>query len=98
MQMSPFYSLFGVFLMLWMGALHWRRKRIRKAMRDLPTRLQRLLGPEPDFAPPPDKLPEGLNSYASLHRRTGRIQRGLWGVALLWLAYILFLFVRKQYL
>ncbi|WP_425098019.1 hypothetical protein [Tropicibacter sp. S64] len=95
--MNPLYSLFAISFMLWMGAKQWRRKRLRRAMRDLPTRLQRMLGPEPEYDLPDGDVPEALRAFAAVHRRTAWIQRVATGAALLWLLYILFLFARKQF-
>ena len=66
----------------------WRRSRLRRAVRDLPTPMQRLLGPEPMYEPPTGTLPEGLRAYAALYRRTARVQFVFWGLAALWLAYV----------
>ncbi|MDK3074237.1 hypothetical protein QO034_14050 [Sedimentitalea sp. JM2-8] len=71
MPISPNRALFAVFVMLIVFSTIWRRNRLRRAVRNLPTRMQRLLGPEPQFQPPPDDaLPDGLRAYAALHRRT----------------------------
>ena len=59
-------------------------------MRDLPTLLQRQLGEAPDYLPPAD-VPPGLQPYAALHKRTARIEKLFWGLAILWLAYIAYL-------
>ncbi len=91
MQLSPEMAALALFALLVMGSAQWRRSRLRRALRDLPTRERRRLGPEPEFLPPADdSLPEGLQSYAALHRRTRRVQQLVWGVAFLWLAYILY--------
>ena len=90
MQMTPEWSLVMVAVFLVMGASNWRRRRLRRATRDLPTRLYRLLGPEPDFDPP-ETLPEGLDDYAALHRRSLRVQHVVWGLACLWLVYVAYL-------
>ena len=90
MRGNPLFILLGVSVMLWLGAQNWRRRRVKRAARDLPTRLQRLLGPEPEFAPP-SEAPEGLAPYVALHARAARVERALRGLALLWLAYVLYL-------
>lgn len=97
MQPTPLYSLFAVFIMIWLGAQHWRRNRLKRAVRDLPTRLQRQLGPEPNFPPPTDDVPDELAEYAAYHRKTARIQRGAWLMALAWLAYVGFLYAQKEF-
>ncbi len=92
MQMTPQWSLMMVAVVLVMGASQWRRKRIKRAARDLPTRLRRLLGPEPEYAPP-DEAPEddggALAGFAALHRRTERVMHAIWVVALLWVVWVL---------
>lgn len=88
--MTPEWSLVMVAIFLVMGASNWRRRRLKRAARDLPTRLFRLLGPEPELDPP-DTPSEGLEEYAALHKRSLRIQHGVWGLALLWLAYVAYL-------
>jgi threonine/homoserine/homoserine lactone efflux protein len=99
MQNDPYLILFGVFVALWLGAKSWRHKRLKRAVRDLPTAMRRLLGPEPDFTPPPaDRLPEGLAEFARLYRRTNLIRRGIRWIAGLWLIYAVLLVLRKQFL
>ena len=88
--MTPEWSLMMVAIFLVMGAANWRRRRLRRATRDLPTRLFRQLGPEPEFLPP-EEVPEGLQSYAALHKRSLRIQHGVWLLALIWLVYVAYL-------
>jgi len=91
MQLSPQTAAFAFFALLVMGSAQWRRGRIRRAVRDLPTRMQRLLGPEPLFTPPSEgELPEGLRRYAALHHRTRWVQRAIWALAFLWLGYTLY--------
>ncbi|WP_136440104.1 hypothetical protein [Pacificoceanicola onchidii] len=97
MQPTPLFSLFAVFIMIWLGAQQWRRNRLKRAVRDLPTRLQRQVGPEPDYLPPEGEIPEDLADYVALHRKTTRIQRGAWLVALAWLAYVGFLYVQREF-
>lgn len=87
MQMTPEWSLMMVAIFLVMGSANWRRRRLRRATRDLPTRLFRQLGPEPEFLPP-EELPEELQSYASLHKRSLRIQHGIWFLALVWTGWV----------
>ncbi|MDA7425046.1 hypothetical protein [Thalassococcus lentus] len=96
MQNNPYLLLFGLFFALYLGGQSWQRRRVKRAARDLPTRMQRLLGPEPEFAPPED-VPEALQDYANLHRRAGRIKLCVWGLAFVWLAYAAFLVLRKQF-
>lgn len=91
MQLSPEMAAFALFAMLVMGSAQWRRSRLRRAIRDLPTRAQRQLGPEPLYQPPAAaELPEELRRYAALHRRTRRVQLVVWGLAFLWLGYTLY--------
>ena len=95
MQSSPLYSLLAVTFMLVIGASHWRRSKLRRAVRDLPTMMQRQLGPEPEFQPPaPDSLPVALHAYASMHRRTRRIMHIVWSAGGAWLIFVLFLLLR----
>lgn len=97
MRDNPHFLLFGLFFAIWLGAQSWRRRRLKRAARDLPTRLRRMLGPEPDYCPPPgDHLPAEMQDFARLHRRTARVQRALWGAAGLWLLFVIFLLLRKQ--
>ncbi len=91
--MGPEYSLLAVFFMLVIGASHWRRTRLRKAVRNLPTRARRLLGPEPEFLPPPEPT-DDLRPYAALHLRTRRVMHGVWALGFVWLAYVLFLLLK----
>ena len=91
---SPTYSLLAVFIFLVIGSSGWRRSRIRKARRDLPTAMQRQLGPDPMFDPPDDP-PEGLQDYAAMHRRTARVQYAAWALGFAWLAWVAILFVTK---
>lgn len=90
MQMTPELSLMMLAVVLIMGASNWRRRRLKRAARDLPTRLFRLLGPEPDYDPP-EALPEGLEDFAALHKRSLRVQHWVWGLALIWLLYVTYL-------
>ena len=97
MRGNPLFVLLGVSVLLWLGAQNWRRRRLKRAARDLPTRMQRLLGDEPQFTPPAEP-PDGLGDYVALHARTRKVEWAVRGVALLWLAYVLFLVLRKQFL
>lgn len=90
MQLSPEMAAFALFGLLVMGSAQWRRSRIRRAVRDLPTRAQRLLGPDPLFVPPADAVPDELQDYAALHRRLRLVQLAVWGLAFLWLGYVLY--------
>ncbi|SPF79596.1 hypothetical protein [Pseudoprimorskyibacter insulae] len=99
MQNNPYILLFGVYIALWLGAKTWRQNKLKRAVRDLPTAMRRLLGPEPDFTPPPsDRLPDGLADFARLYRRTELIRRSIRWIAGLWLLYSIFLVLRKQFL
>ena len=89
--MSPQMSLFALSAFLIMGSANWRKRRIRRAVRDLPTRAQRQLGPDPYFDPPEHPDSEALQSYANLHRRSLRIVHVCWALAFVWLAYVLYL-------
>ncbi|SMX40738.1 hypothetical protein [Maliponia aquimaris] len=88
--MKPEYTLLMVSAFLVMGAKSWRQRRIRRAVRDLPTRLQRQLGEGPTYLPPDEVTPD-LEPYVAVHRRTGRIEKLFWGLAILWLAYVAYL-------
>ncbi|MBS0126431.1 hypothetical protein [Thetidibacter halocola] len=90
MQRNPHLILIGLSILLWLGAQNWRRRKLKRAVRDLPTRMQRLLGPEPSFDPPSEP-PEALAPYATLHASTRRVEWVVRGLALLWLAYVLYL-------
>lgn len=90
MRENPLFILLGISVLLWLGAQNWRRRKLRRAVRDLPTRTQRLLGPEPNYEPPTDR-PDAMIGYVTLFERTRRIEWGVRGLALIWLAYILFL-------
>jgi hypothetical protein len=95
MPTSPNRALFAVLVMLIVFSTLWRRNRLRRAVRDLPTPMQRLLGPEPQFLPPPDdSLPDGLRAYAALHKRTRRMIHLCWTAAALYAALILFLVLK----
>ncbi|SLN30326.1 hypothetical protein PSA7680_01447 [Pseudoruegeria aquimaris] len=98
MQNNPYILLLGLAAALWLGAQSWRRRKLRRAMQALPTRLQRQLGPEPEYAPPATAphSPE-LEAFARLHRRTAQIQTGLRGLAAIWLLFVIFLVLRKQF-
>jgi hypothetical protein len=87
MQMTPEWPLMMLAVVLVMGASQWRRRRLTRAARDLPTRLRRMLGAEPDYDLPED-LPEGLQTFAKLQRRTLRVQNTVWGLAILWLGWV----------
>ncbi|SDY18811.1 hypothetical protein [Citreimonas salinaria] len=89
---SPTYSLLAVFFFLVIGSSGWRRSRIRRARRDLPTAMQRRLGPDPMFDPRADP-PEGLRAYTALHRRTARIQYAAWALGFAWLVWVAYLLV-----
>lgn len=98
MQSSPVYSLLALTFMLVIGASHWRRSKLRRAVRDLPTMMQRQLGPEPEFVPPgPENLPDNLRSFAALHKRTRRIMHIIWSAGFAWLAFVLFLLLRGSF-
>ncbi len=91
MPMSSNHALITVFAMLIVLSTMWRRRRLRRAVRDLPTRMQRLLGPEPLFIPPPDdRLPDDLRAYAALHKRTRWVIYLCWTVAAAYAAMIVF--------
>lgn len=90
MRNNPYVLLFGLFFALFLGARGWRRRKLKRAVRDLPTRLARMVGDEPDYLPP-DELPEGMETYAALHRRSARIMHAVWALAFCWLAYVIYL-------
>ncbi|WP_439522571.1 hypothetical protein [Marivita sp.] len=96
MRNNPVLLLLGVSALLWLGAQNWRRRKLKRAVRDLPTRMQRLLGPEPAFEPPTDP-PDELSGFASLHDRTRRAEWVVRGAAILWLAYIVFLLLKGSF-
>jgi hypothetical protein len=88
--MTPEWSLMMVAIFLVMGASNWRRRRLRRAARDLPTLLFRQLGPEPEFDPP-ETPSEGLEGFSRLHKRSLRIQYGIWLLALIWMGWVVLL-------
>lgn len=95
MMMSPNRALIVVFAMLVVGASLWRRRRIRRAVRDLPTLAQRLLGPDPEFAPPPpEERPASLNAYAAMHKRSQWIVWVCWAIAVAYATLILALMLK----
>lgn len=94
---NPVVLLFGLSALMWLGAQNWRRRKLKRAVRDLPTLMQRMLGPEPAFDPPSDP-PDALQRFAVLHDRTRRIEWVIRGVAVLWLAYVVFLLLRGTFL
>lgn len=94
MRDNPVFMLLAVSALLWIGAQSWRRKKIKRAARDLPTRMMRLLGPEPEFEAPED-APGDLADFIALQSRTRRIEWILRGLALLWLGYVLFLMMQR---
>lgn len=97
MPMSSNHALFAVFTMLVVLSTMWRRRRLRRAVRDLPTPMLRLLGPEPYYIPPPDdRLPEGLRAYAATFKRTRWVIYLCWTVAALYAALIVFLVLKGQ--
>ncbi|MCT4558253.1 MAG: hypothetical protein N4A61_09355 [Pelagimonas sp.] len=92
---SPIFVLLMLSGALIMGASSWRRRRIRKAVRDLPTAMARQLGDDPLFEPPAvGNIPEGLRAYAGQYRRYARIEKTVWALAFVWLAYVLVLVLR----
>lgn len=93
MGMSPEWSLAMVAVFVVTLASGWQRSRIRRAVRDLSTGARRALGEAPEFAPPEGELTPELAAYAALHRRTGLIVKGIWVMAGLWLAYVVWLIV-----
>ena len=90
MRDNPLIILLGVSVLLWLGGQSWRRRKLKRAVRDLPTVTQRQLGPDPSFDPPTD-LPKGLGPYAALHARTRKVELAVRGLALAWLVYVLYL-------
>ena len=93
---NPMVLLFGLSALMWLGAQNWRRRRLKRAARDLPTLMQRMLGPEPAFEPPANP-PEGLQRFAHLHSRTRHVEWVIRGAALLWLAYVVFLLLKGTF-
>ncbi|MFW2589322.1 hypothetical protein [Sagittula sp. SSi028] len=92
--MSPEWSLAMVFVFAITLASGWQRSRIRRAVRNLSTAEQRELGEAPDYAPPTGTaLTPELATYAALHRRVRWIVRGVWALAFVWLAYVVWLIV-----
>jgi hypothetical protein len=96
MRGNPVIMLLGLSALMWIGAQNWRRRRLKRAARDLPTLMQRMLGPEPAFDPPADP-PEGLQRFAHLHSRTRQVEWVIRGAALLWLAYVVFLLLKGTF-
>lgn len=95
MQMGPEFSLLAVFFFVIIASANWRRRRIRRAVRDLATRDRRLLGPDPFYVlPEDDPLPEGLQAFAALQARVDRIVHVLWGAGFVYLAFVVFLILR----
>lgn len=90
---SPVYVLLLVSMALITGSSAWRRRKIRRAVRDLPTLMQRQLGEAPLYEPP-ESAPEGLEGYVRLYHRLARIEKSIWILAALWLAYVLILATR----
>lgn len=94
MNMSAEWSLAMVFVFAITLASGWQRAKIRRAVRNLSTAGRRQLGEAPDFAPPAgEALTPELADYAALHRRVGLIVKGVWVLALVWLAYVVWLIV-----
>lgn len=93
---NPVVLLFGLSALMWLGAQNWRRRKLKRAVRDLPTLMQRMLGPEPVFALPKDP-PDGLQGFAVLHDRTRRVEWIVRGLAVLWLAYVVFLLLKGTF-
>ncbi|GAA4225797.1 hypothetical protein J4E08_21155 [Sagittula sp. NFXS13] len=92
MNMSAEWSLAMVFVFAVTLASGWQRAKIRRAVRNLSTAAQRQLGEAPTYAPPTgDALTPELADYAAVHRRVGWIVKGVWVLALLWLAYVAWL-------
>jgi len=85
--MGPEWSLVMLAVFAVMGVSQWRRRRLQRAARDLPTRMRRLLGEAPEYDLP-DEVPEGLLGFAALQRRTERVQNVVWVLAILWLAWV----------
>jgi hypothetical protein len=96
MSNNPVVLLFGLSALMWLGAQNWRRRKLKRAVRDLPTLMQRMLGPEPAFEPPKD-TPDGLQGFAVLHHRTRRVEWIVRGLAVLWLAYVVFLLLKGTF-
>lgn len=95
MERSPVFILLMLAGALIMGASSWRRRRIRKAVRDLSTPMTRLLGDAPLYDPPSEgEMPEGLRDYSGLHRRLALIEKFIWALAAIWLSYVLVLVLR----
>ncbi|MDJ0823406.1 MAG: hypothetical protein QNJ09_16550 [Paracoccaceae bacterium] len=90
MRDNPLIILLGVSVLLWLGGQTWRRRTLKRAVRDLPTLTRRQLGPEPSFDPPAE-TPDGLAPYAALHARTRKVELAVRAVALAWLVYVLYL-------
>jgi hypothetical protein len=96
MGSNPVVMLLGVSALLWLGAQNWRRRKVKRAVSSLPTRMQRLLGPEPAFDPPADP-PEDLAGFLAVRNRTRQIKWVIRGLALLWLAYTLSLLLKGTF-
>ncbi|CUH78503.1 hypothetical protein [Tropicibacter naphthalenivorans] len=92
MQDNPIVLLLGVFFALFLGGRGWRRRKLKRAVRDLPTRLQRMIGEEPGFEPPAE-VPEGLQGYVALYGRSARVMYGIWALAFGWLGYVIYLWL-----
>lgn len=91
-MVSPAMVLFAPSFALWLGARSWRRRRLKRAARDLPTKMRRLLGPEPDFLPPEgDGASPEMTDFAKLHRKTRRVTTVFGLLACVWLLFAAFL-------
>lgn len=85
MQANPVWSLAMVCVFAVMAASNWRRTRIRRMARDLPTALRRRLGEAPEYEAPDE---EAFRDYTARHRRLTRVMHVAWGLAALWLVYV----------
>jgi hypothetical protein len=89
---SPALVLLAPAIALWLAAQAWRRRRLRRAVRELPTRQRRLLGPEPEFLPPETDaaaLAPEMAGYLRQRRRAGWLRAALRALAGLWLLFAL---------
>lgn len=89
--MSPQWSLAMVAVFAVTLAGGWQKSKIRRAVRNLSTAARRALGEGPDYTPPDGELTPELAGYAALYRRTEMIVKGVWVMALIWLAYVVWL-------
>ncbi len=88
--MGPAFSLVMVAVVLLMGASNWRQKKIKRAVRDLPTKLRRQLGAAPGYSLP-QPVPADFDEFVALNRRVDRVFSVIKWIAVIWLAFVVYL-------